>query len=423
LSILFLSMIFFMLIGVPISFSVGLCSIVYFIFNDIPLTLVVTKLFRSLDSFPLLAVPFFILAGEIMFRGKIAEKLLNLASNLVGSFKGGLAHINILVSMFFAGMTGSATADSSAVGTILIPSMIEEGYEKDYTVAVTATSSVIGVIIPPSIPIVIAAITAQVSVGALLLAGVIPGILLGLSLMIVSVFIAYRRNYIPHKRATLKEIFFSFIDAVPSLFTIIIIVGGIYSGIFTPTESAIVAVVYNFILAYFLYKQITIKDLPSIFIKSCLIGGSSLLLYANASLFSYIVSIEKIPDIIMGMILSVTADKIIILLFIDFILILIGTLIDTTPAIIIFMPILLPISNTLGLNPIHFALIMSLGLSIGLATPPVGMCLFVSSNIAGIKIGETVHALIPYILAMFIVLLLVTFVPIVSMYIPNLVFK
>ncbi len=420
--LLFLSMFILFFIGVPISMSIGFASILWFINNDIPLAIVITRLFRSLNTFPLLAVPFFMLTGGFLSKGGAAKKLIILAEVLVGSFKGGLAQVNILVSMFFAGITGSASADTSAVGSLLIPSMIEEGYEKDYSVVVTATSSVIGVLIPPSIPIVIAAISANVSIGALLLAGIIPGILVGLALMCVTYIIAHKRNYIAHKLASRKEIKVAIINAFPPLIAVIIIVGGIYSGVFTPTESAVVAAIYSLFLGVIVYKKIKLKDFFEILIYTCVIGGSALFLYANASIFGWIVATAKLPSLILNIITDLTTNAIAIQLLIIFFLLLVGTIMDTSPAILILMPILLPISSVLGLHPVHFAFIVTMGLSIGLVTPPVGCVLFVACNIADISIDKTIIALIPYLIALIAILLLVTFIPEIALYIPRLVF-
>jgi len=392
--IMLIILVVFLFVGVPIAFSIGLACLVWLgIASDTSLLVFITRMFRSLNTFPLLAVPLFMMSGEFMNKGGIVEKLLKLAMMLVGSFKGGLAHINILVSMFFAGITGSAAADTSAIGSLLIPNMIKEGYEKDFSVAVTATSSVIGVIIPPSIPIVMAAIVSSTSIGALLLAGIIPGILMGLALMGVTYVIANQRNYRVHnKKFRIKDVLSAFIDAIPSLFVVVIIVGGIYSGIFTATESAAVAAFYTLFLGTVVYKKLKIKDLPKIFIEVAAIGGLAMFLLANCSVFAWIISSEQIPVKLAEFILASSSNKVVILLMI------------------------------VGLSPVHFSLVAAVGLSIGLATPPVGVCLSIACGIADLSIDKTVKALIPYILAMLAVLILITFVPEIVMYIPRRVF-
>jgi len=409
-------------IGLPLAIAIGLACIIYISLSDYSMIRVVTRLYNSLSMFPLLAVTFFMLTGGLMGKSGITKKLVNLAFALVGSFLGGLAQVNILVSMFFAGITGSAVADSAAVGSLLIPAMIEEGYEKDFSVAVTSTSSVIGVIIPPSIPIVITAIVSNTSVGALLLAGIIPGILVGLTMMLVTYFIARKRNYVRHKRVTFKELVLIILDAMPSLFTVVIIVGGIYTGIFTPTESSIVAVLYTLLLGGLVYRTLDLKKIYEVFIWTAITGGAAMFIFANASILSWIMSTERLPTLVMEAILSLTTSRVMVLSLITFLLLIVGTFMDTTPAIILLVPILQPIANKFGLHPIQFGMMMAMGLSIGLTTPPVGLCLFVSSSIAKISIEESLTALLPYLLALILILFMIIFIPEITLFIPKLAF-
>lgn len=414
-------LIILMFLNVPIAISTGLATVGGLIFaNDAPVMVFVQRMMVGIDSFTLLAIPLFILTGRLMALGGVTTDLINLSKSLVGFMRGGLAYVNIVVSMFFAGITGSATADSSSVGSILIPAMLKRGYEKDYAVAITATSSTIGVMIPPSIPLVIYGITAGESIGKLFLGGAIPGLMVGGSLMFVSYILAVKRGYPAEDRISLKGIFKNLIKSVPPLFTIIIILGGIISGLFTATEAAGVAVFYTFLLGYFYYKELKFKDIPDMIIEVAVITGMVSLMIATASGLGWLFASEQVPRALGNFILGITENKYLILLFINLLLLFVGTWLDLSPAVIIFAPILLPIVKMIGVDPIHFGVIMVVNLAIGLFTPPVGVCLFVSCGIADISIVDTIQAFIPLFLTMVVILMLITYFPPLVMYLPNL---
>ncbi|MCR4431291.1 MAG: TRAP transporter large permease [Tepidanaerobacteraceae bacterium] len=420
MAILFLLLAVFCLMGLPVAFAIALAS-TYGIIScgNIPLMVVVQRMFTQIDSFPLMAVPFFMLAGNLMDRGGISLKIINFAGNLVGHIRGGLAMVSVVASMFFAGISGSASADSAAIGSVLIPAMEKKNYGKGFAAALTATAGSIGVIIPPSIPMVIYAITGSVSIGKLFLGGYIPGLLIGLGLMAVSYYFAIKRGYPAEPRASLKSLWKSFIESIWALLMVVIIMGGILSGVFTATEASVVAVVYSIIVGMFVYKQLKLSDLPKIFVESGVTTAMVMFCVATTAILSWILTNQQIPMKMAAAILSVTQNPIIILLLINIILLFLGTILDTTPAIILIVPILLPIVTKLGIDPIHFGLITVTNLAIGLSTPPVGITLFVSSSIANMPMSKMFKSLIPFWAVMIFVLGLITFIPGITMYLPN----
>jgi C4-dicarboxylate transporter DctM subunit len=419
--ILFGSLIPLFLLNVPLAFSIGLACFFWLLWGgaDMPLVVLAHRFMRGLDSFPLLAIPFFMLAGQFMSKGGIAQRLIDMASALVGFFRGGLAHVNIAASMFFAGMTGSAVSDATAIGSLLIPSMIKNGYKRDFTVAVTGTASVIGIIIPPSIPAVIYGLVAEISVGDLLLAGIIPGIILGLSFMVAAYIISVRDGYQPAVKFSFRNIWINFQRSFLSLITILIVVGGIYAGIFTPTEASIVCAVYAFILAKFIYRDLKWKDLPKIFIETASISSMGIFLLGTTNIFGYIIATQGIPDWVLNSMFAITTNKNIILLFIIGLLLALGCVLEAVAIILILVPILAPIALQLGMDPIHFGAITVLAIAIGLFTPPVGVCLFVACGLGETTVSEVIGALVPFLIASIIVLLLVTFIPELSLLIPK----
>lgn len=422
ISAMFILFIVLTLISVPIAFVLGLSSMTWVSFSSfVPMVMLPQRMYAGLDSFTLLAIPLFILAGKLMASGGISQRLIKLSAIMVGRFKGGLAYINIVVSMLFAGITGSATADSSSIGSILIPSMIEKGYDKDFCVAVTATSSVIGILIPPSIPLVIYGILMNQSISTLFIAGAIPGFLVGFVLMFISFVLAQKNNYPRDQRFTLKEAFRTVLDGILPLFSIIIVLGGILGGIVTPTEAAMLAVVYSFILGFFVYKAFSFKDIPKIIIDTLKINGMVMLMVAAATAFSWIITSQQLPMKIAQALLSFTQNRVILLLIFNIVLLIAGAILDLTPAMIIFVPVLAPIALELGVDPVHFAIIVVTNLGIGLFTPPVGACLFVSCSIAGINMKEAFRGFIPFFIGMFFVLLLVTFIPEISLWLPSII--
>jgi C4-dicarboxylate transporter DctM subunit len=421
MGLLFGGLVFLLLINVPVVFALGVTSAVWILtVKKIPLILVVHQMFRGLDSFPLIAMPFFILAGQIMDHINATQRLMRLAEALVGHLKGGLAHINIMASMFFAGITGSAVADTSAIGSLVIPSMIKQGYKAGFSVAVTAVASVIGVIIPPSILMVLYGVSVELSVGKLLLAGALPGILLGLSQMSTVAWYAHKEGYPSVDKFAFARVWKTSKDAFLSLMVVGIIVGGIYGGFFTPTEAAVVAVLYALVLGFFVYRNITFMDLPKIFIETGIVGASGVFILTTTTVFAWIVTSENIPQMIINGIFSIISNKIIILLLINLALLICGTFLPGIAAIIVLAPILHPIGLQLGLDPIHFGVVVVLNLSIGLVSPPVGPCLFVSCAIGQCSISQALKPLIPLYFASVAALLVVTFVPWISLAIPNL---
>lgn len=418
----FLVMIGLMFINVPIAICTGLAAIVGIIFTDgaLPLAVSVQRMYVGMDSFTLIAVPLFILTGRFMALGGITTDLINLSRVMVGFLRGGLAYINIVSSMFFAGITGSATSDTASVGGILIPTMVDKGYDKDFSVAVTATSSTIGVLIPPSIPMVVYGVASGASIAKLFLGGMIPGILVGLSLMIVTYFISKKREYATDVRFPVSEAIKIVIKSIPALMTIIIILGGIITGFFTPTEAAGIAALYSFLLGVLYYKELKIKEVGNMFLEVAITTGMVAIMIATASTLGWLFASQDVPRMLANLIMGVTTNKFLILIMINLLLLFVGTWLDLSPAVIIFTPILLPVVTSLGIDPVHFGIIMIMNLAIGLFTPPVGVCLFVSCGIAGISIAQSIKAFIPFFIAMIVVLLLVTYFPQVVMFFPNL---
>lgn len=410
-----------MLIGIPIAFVLGITSLSAVIYRGYPMLTMVQRVFSGLDSFPLMAIPFFILAGNLMNTGGITRRLVRFSHYLVGHIKGGLAHTNIVVSMLFAGITGAAVADTSAIGSILIPAMVEDGYDVDFSAAVTVASSTVGPIIPPSILMVIYGVTTGTSIGGLFLAGFIPGLFIGLSLMVVSYYYAVKRDY-PRveKRVSFKEFMVAFKDAIIPLMAPVIIIGGILSGVFTATEASSIAVLYAFIISFFVYNEITWKDLPDLLMESAITTGIILLVIGTANALAWIISIEQINQAIANTFLSITDNSLVFFLLVNILLLLVGTIMEPGAAIIILAPVLAPLATRLGIHHLHFGFIMVLNLVIGLATPPLGLCLFVACGISKVKLKELSVAVFPFVLVIILVLLIMTYIPAIPMFIPKL---
>lgn len=421
--ILIISFVIFLGIGVPIAWSIGLSGMVTLLvsMDSIPaFTTFAQRMATGLDSFTLLAIPFFILAGQLINKGGLAHRLIRLAKNLMGSLPGGLAHVNIVAAMLFGAIAGSSVAAASAIGSILGPRMEKEGYSKEFGAAVNITSSTTGLLIPPSnILIVYSLASGGVSIAALFIAGYLPGILTGFMLMVVAAIWAKRKGFPVGERTGLSELFKSFFDAIPALFLLIIVIGGIIAGIFTATEASAIAVVYTLALGFF-YKELKIKELPKIFLDSVSTTSIVMLLIATSIAMSWVMSFEEIPQTVSASLLALSDNKIIILLMINVILLAVGTFMDMTPAVLIFTPIFLPIVMELGIDPIHFGIIMILNLSIGLCTPPVGTVLFVGVGIAGTTISKVVKPLLPLFIAMIVALMLITYFPQISLWLPGL---
>jgi C4-dicarboxylate transporter DctM subunit len=411
----------FIIIGVPIAFVLGLTPLVALWFKgETPLMLLAQRIFTGMDNPVLMAIPFFILAGNIMSAGGMTNRLVTFCKILVGFFRGGLAYINIVISMIFAGITGAAVADTSAVGSILIPAMEKEGYELDFSAAVTATSSTIGPIIPPSIPFIIYGVLGEVSIASLFLAGLIPGILLGLFQMGVVRLYARKRGYPKGSLPTLREALRAVVDAGLVLMMPLIILGGILSGAFTPTESACIAVFYALIISFFVYRDIKLKDLPNILIQTGATSSLVMLVIGTASIFSWILASEEVPQLVTTFMLTITDNRFAILFLMNILLLIVGTFMETTASLIILTPVLLPLMTKIGVDPLHFGVILVLNLVIGLTTPPVGVCLFIACAIAGIRLEKITRAIIPFLLASTAVLIIVTYWEALVMAIPVL---
>jgi len=411
-----------LIIGVPIAFCLGLSALISLIFmKDIPLVIIAQKMFTGLDVFPFMAVPFFILAGDLMNQSGITKRLVDFSDILVGHIKGGLANINIVSSMFFAGITGSAVADASAIGAMMIPAMKEKGFDIDFSAAVTASASVIGPIIPPSIPMVIFALLSGSSVGALFLAGVFPGILLAMFLMIVSYVFSSKRNYPRRvKKVQIKEFLIICLNAIIPLIMPIIILGGILLGIFTATEASSVAVVYSLIIGFLVYRNLKLIDLKKIFISTAKTTGMVFLVIACANMFNWIISIERIPQLVEAFFIAYIGNRFLFLLVMNIMFLILGCFMEGTAAMIITVPIFLPISEAFGVNPIMFGAIVVLNLMIGLITPPVGLCLYVACGISNISLERISKAIVPFLIAEIIVLLIVTYCPPVTLWLPKI---
>lgn len=407
---------------VPIAFSIGLSGM-FTLLVTMPflpsVTTLAQRMATSLDSFTLSAIPFFILAGQIMNKGGIAIRLINFAKAIVGPLPGGLAFVNIVSSMLFGAISGSAAAAASAIGGFMHPIMKKEGYDPGFSAAVNITSATTGLMIPPSNVLIIYSLASGgISIAALFVAGYIPGILIGLALMSVAAVYAVINKYPVEKWIGFKNLILRFIEALPSIFLLIVVIGGIVKGIFTATEASAIAVVYTLILAA-VYKEITFKELPSIFLETVKTSSIVLMLIACSIAMSWVMSYENIPNQISETLLSISDNPIVVLLLINLILLFVGVFMDMTPAVLIFTPIFLPVVTDMGIDPIHFGIIMILNLCIGLCTPPVGSVLFIGCSVSGLSIQKVIKPLLPFFFVMILVLLIITYFPQLSLWLPQ----
>ena len=413
--------IFTLVIGIPVGICLGITGMIGVYILGAPMEVVAQRIFTGLDSFPLMCIPFFIIAGEIMNKAQITDRIIVFADVLVGRFRGAMAHANVVASMFFGGITGSAAADVAGLGSILIPAMKRNGYPAPFSAAVTAASSLQGPIIPPSILAVIYGATMGESIGALFAAGIPIGIAIGLSDMVIVAVIAAKKKF-PRKiiRVTILEFAKIFGNAFVALVMPLIIIGGILFGVFTPTEAAAVAVGYAFLVGVFFLKTIKIKDMPAILVNAGITTGVVFLLLATARLYSWILSTNQIPVMISNGILALTSNPILVVLLINIILLIVGCVMDPGAAIIMLAPVLAPLAISVGVHPIQFGLIMIVNLCLGLITPPVGLCLFISANIAQISIEAVARAVMPFFLLNVVVLLIVSYSQDFVLWIPRL---
>jgi tripartite ATP-independent transporter DctM subunit len=412
-----------LLLGLPVFFATlfapGLMLLLSDMGRDVPMLF--RNIYNGMDSFPLMAIPFFMLAGEVMNRGGITIRLVNLSQVFIGHVRGGLAHVNIMSSMLFAGMSGSAVADTSALGSMLIPAMEKNGYSRRFAAAITAASSVIGPIIPPSGIMIIYAYTMEVSVAALFAAGVIPGLMIGLGLMAVTALLAKKHNFpVAREKATWREKGTATKAAFLPLLTPVIILGGILFGVFTPTEASAIAVGYALILSIWVMKTVKISELPRIFTRAAMSSAAVLLIVGAAIAFKTVVSLSHSAENLATWVLAISDNPLILLFAINILLFIVGMFLDAGPAIIILGPILAPIFIQLGIDPVHFAMIMSINLTVGLATPPMGLVLFVASSVSGERVEAIAKAILPFLAVEFFMIFLITYFPAISMTIPRL---
>jgi tripartite ATP-independent transporter DctM subunit len=420
--ILVISFVVLLVINVPVAFCMGIATLLAFLVMGLPAFVAVAhNIATGIDSFSLLAIPFFILSGLLMGHGGIARRLIDFANVLVGRFRGGLAFVNVLTCMLFGAISGSATAAISSVGGFLIPLMNKMGYHRDFNASVTITAATTGLLIPPSNVMIVYSLATggAVSIAAIFMAGVLPGVLVGLFLIGVSAVISVRQNYGKGETFPFWVSVFRFLKAIPAMLLVLIVIGGILLGWFTPTEASAVAVLYSFILAVVVYREVKIKDLPKILLQCGVTTSVVFLLIATSVAMSWVLASENVPQDISAYLVGLTDSKVVLLLLINAILLAVGTFMDMTPAVLIFTPIFLPIVQALGLNALHFGIIMIMNLCIGLCTPPVGTCLFLGCGIAETTVTKVMRHIFPFFVAMVVALLICTFVPQISLWIPG----
>jgi len=414
-----------MLIGMPVAYAMGLAALVGAWWIEIPLDAVMIQIAAGVNKFSLLAIPFFVLAGAIMAEGGMSRRLVAFAEVLVGFIRGGLSLVNILASTFFGAISGSSMADTASVGSVLIPEMEKKGYPRDFATAVTVSGSVQAILIPPSHNAVIYSLAAggSVSIAALFLAGVLPGLLLGLTLAIMCLFIARKRNFPAGRRIPMREALKICVEALWGLMTMFIILGGILSGVFTATESASIAVLWAFFVTMCIYRDYKWRDLPKLVHRTVKTLTIVMILIGFAASFGYVMTLMMIPQQITAAITSLSSNQTVVLLMINVLLLALGTLMDMAPLILIMTPILMPVITSIGIDPVHFGMIMMVNLGIGLLTPPVGGVLFVGSAVARLPIEQVVKAMMPFFIALLVVLGMVTYIPALSLWLPNLLLK
>lgn len=424
-SLLAISFLIFAVLGVPIAIVLGMSSLTAIYFGStIPMSIIPQRMFTAADSFPLLAIPLFMIAGSLMDSGGISKRLINVAKTLVGSFTGGLAMAAVLTCMFFAAISGSGPATVAAIGGIMIPAMVHEGYDKAFAASVMAVAGAIGIIIPPSIPMVTYGVMSGVSIGGLFTGGFGPGLTVGLALMITCYVISKKRGFggakVPFSFSAFAK---AFIGSFWALLMPVIILGGIYGGIFTPTEAAAVAVVYGLIIGLFVYQELSFKDLPKVLVSSSRTTAMIMLIIATAQVFGWIMTSERVPDAVAKSILGITDSRFAILLVINLMLLVVGCFMETNAALIILTPIFLPLVTSLGVDPLFFGIIMIVNLAVGMSTPPLGVNLYVACGIADLKLEQISRAVMPLLVANIVALFLITYIEPITMFLPNLLLK
>jgi len=419
--VIFALLIVLMLTGMPISISLGLTVLTFlFTMTDVPLESVALKLFTGIEKFEIMAIPFFILAGNFLTHGGVAKRMIRFATSVVGHLHGGLALGGVVACALFAAVSGSSPATVVAIGSILLPAMVKQGYPNKFGVGVIGTAGALGILIPPSIVMVIYAVSTNSSIGRLFIAGIIPGLLLAALLMFVTWIVAKKRNYPRMPRASLKEVWASFRESVWGLFLIVVVIGGIYAGIFTPTEAAAMSAAYAFFVSVFIYKDLTLKQVPKVLLDSANLSAMILYIITNAVLFSFLLTSEQIPQALSEWINAMGLSPWMFLVVVNILLLIAGNFMEPSSILLITAPILFPVAMKLGIDPIHLGIIMTVNMEIGMITPPVGLNLYVASGISGMGLTETTKACAPWILVMIAFLLVITYVPIISLWLPNL---
>ncbi|MDF2615729.1 MAG: siaT 8 [Sedimentibacter sp.] len=419
-AVLIILILVFSAIGIPIAYSLGISSLVTVIQQGLPLMVIPQKLFNGMDSFPLLAIPFFMLSGDLMNGGGLNKRIIRVANAFLGDLPGSLPIITIVASAFFAAISGSAVATVAAIGGITIPAMIKQGYPDHYAAGVASSASIVGPIIPPSITLIVYGASLQLSISKLFLASAVPGLLLSVSFIIVAIYQAKKHNFPKEGKADWKEKISALKDGFWALMMPVIILGGIFSGLFTPTEAAVVSVVYAFIIGLFVYKGFTIKDLPRILGEAAVSTATIMLILATSKILAWVITVIKLPVMVANAILGLTDSSFLIFMLINIILLVVGCLMEANAAIIILIPILVPIITQLGMSPITFGVLMTVNLCLGLLTPPVGVCLLLGSQMAGSKFEKAVVSMLPFFAVGLMVLLLTTYVPALTLWLPGL---
>ncbi len=424
LLVFFLSFVIVFIVRIPIALGMIMSAIFYFALASGPgvdISMVAAQFLNQMNSkFVLIAVPLFVFMAEVMNRGKITDMIFKFAGAAVGRRKGALGHVNVVASIIFSGMTGSALADASGLGMMEIKAMNDSGYDRGFSSAITAASATIGPIFPPSIPMIFYAMLSGASIGTLFIGGMIPGILIGIALMIYIAFIAHRRNYPVGGKVALREFLAITLKALPALLSVVVLLGGIYTGIVTPTEAGALAALYALFVSFFIYRAMGIKDLLEVIRNTVRTTGTLSLLVGSAYAFSYIVAVEHIPNLVAAWLLHITTNKYILLLLINIVFIVLGMFIDTMAITLVFIPIVLPLVTSLGINLVHFGVLITLNMMIGLSTPPFGMLLFVVSGISGTPLKEVIKEIFPMLLVLFIVLFMVTYIEPIVLFLPGL---
>ncbi len=420
ISMTFLIIVVLVLLNVPIGISIAVASFIYLLAEDISLAIVPQQMFEIIDSFPFLAFPMFMLVGSLMNAGGTSRRIFDFAESCVGHLRGGLAHVNVVASLIFSGMSGSAISDAGGLGAIEIEAMTERGYDNGFAVAITAASSTIGPIIPPSVPVIIYAMAFDASIGRLFLGGFLPGFLMAIALMIMVFIYARKRDYYRSPFPPVRKLFVTFYRSLLALLTPVILLGGMFSGVFTPTEAAVVAVLWALFLGFVVYRELGFNQLPRIFLEVLVRTGVVLFLLATVGIFTWILTRENVPELLLGFITSANITPAVFLLIANIILLLMGMVTTVTPSIILLSPIFLPIITKLGIDPVHFGIVVILNLMIGNLTPPVGPVLFVVSTIGKVPFQTAFRHTMPFIVPLLVVLVLITYVPRIVLFVPNL---